>query len=75
MSRIQGRSTTADPGWAPHVFGTDRFVTTMLDAGVHLRDVRSPPDTPTRTTMRYDRARKDFDRPNYVLAVFMAFGT
>ena len=29
-----------------------------------------------RTTMRYDRARKNLDRhPNYVLAAFMAAGT
>src|SRR5215472_5370066 len=52
-------------------------VTTMLDAGVDLRDVQiaarhaDPP-----TTMRYDRARKNLDRhPNYVLAAYMASGT
>ncbi|WP_207922484.1 hypothetical protein [Micromonospora sp. KC606] len=29
-----------------------------------------------RTTMRYDRARKNLDRhPNYILAAYMAFGT
>jgi hypothetical protein len=29
-----------------------------------------------RTTMRYDRARKNLDRhPNYVLAAYMASGT
>jgi integrase/recombinase XerD len=29
-----------------------------------------------RTTMRYDRARKNLDRhPNYILAAFMASGT
>jgi hypothetical protein len=33
-------------------------------------------DTPTRTTMRYDRARKNLDRhPNYILAAYMASGT
>lgn len=37
---------------------------------------RSPPGTPTRTTMRYDRARKNLDRhPNYILAAYMASGT
>ncbi|GAB3076377.1 tyrosine-type recombinase/integrase [Micromonospora schwarzwaldensis] len=39
------------------------FVTTMLDAGVSLRDVQSAArhvDPPT--TMRYDRARKNLDR-------------
>ena len=29
-----------------------------------------------RTTMRYDRARKNFDRhPDYILAAYMASGT
>jgi hypothetical protein len=29
-----------------------------------------------RTTMRYDRARKNLDRhPNYILAAYMASGT
>jgi integrase/recombinase XerD len=37
---------------------------------------RSPRATPTRTTMRYDRARKNLDRhPNYILAAYMASGT
>ena len=38
---------------------------------------RSPPATPPpRTTMRYDRARKNLDRhPNYILAAYMASGT
>ncbi|HSK55113.1 MAG TPA: tyrosine-type recombinase/integrase [Jiangellales bacterium] len=38
---------------------------------------RPPPATPTpRTTMRYDRARKNLDRyPNYILAAHMASGT
>jgi len=37
---------------------------------------RSPHATPTLTTMRYDRARKNLDRhPNYILAAFMASGT
>jgi hypothetical protein len=38
---------------------------------------RSSPATPTpRTTMRYDRARKNLDRhPNYILAAYMASGT
>jgi integrase len=46
------------------------FVTTMLDAGVSLRDVQiAARHADPRTTMRYDRARKNLDRhPNYILA-------
>jgi len=53
------------------------FVTTMLDAGVDLRDVQiAARHADPRTTMRYDRARKDLDRhPNYILAAYMASGT
>jgi site-specific recombinase XerD len=53
------------------------FVTTMLDAGVDLRDVQiAARHADPRTTMRYDRARKNLDRhPNYVLAAYMASGT
>ena len=39
------------------------------------RPDRRPPRRP-RTTMRYDRARKNLDRhPNYILAAYMATGT
>ncbi len=53
------------------------FVTTMLDAGVDLRDVQiAARHADLRTTMRYDRARKNLDRhPNYILAAYMASGT
>jgi len=53
------------------------FVTTMLDAGVSLRDVRiAARHADPRTTMRYDRARETLDRhPNYILAAYMASGT
>jgi integrase/recombinase XerD len=53
------------------------FVTTMLDAGVDLRDVQiAAPHADPRTTMRYVRARKNLDRhPNYILAAYMASGT
>ena len=46
------------------------FVTTMLDAGVSLRDVQiAARHAGPRTTMRYDRARKNLGRhPNYLLA-------
>ena len=53
------------------------FVTTMLDAGVSLRDVQiAARHADPRTTMRYDRARKNLDRhPNYILAADLASGT
>src|SRR6266511_4770029 len=52
-------------------------VTTMLDAGVSLRDVQiAARHADPRTTMRYDRARNNLDRhPNYILAAYMASGT
>jgi integrase/recombinase XerD len=53
------------------------YVTTMLDAGVDLRDVQiAARHADPRTTMRYDRARKNLDRhANYILAAYMASGT
>jgi integrase/recombinase XerD len=53
------------------------FVTAMLDAGVDLRDVQiAARHADPRTTIRYDRARKNLDRhPNYILAAYMASGT
>jgi integrase/recombinase XerD len=60
----------------PHML-RHTYVTTMLDAGVDLRDVQiAARHADPRTTMRYDRARKNLDRnPNYVLAAHMAAGT
>jgi integrase/recombinase XerD len=60
----------------PHML-RHTFVTTMLDAGVDLRDVQvAARHAEPRTTMRYDRARKNLDRhPNYILAAYMASGT
>jgi integrase/recombinase XerD len=60
----------------PHML-RHTFVTTMLDAGVDLRDVQiAARHADPRTTMRYDRARQNLDRhPNYILAAFMASGT
>jgi integrase-like protein len=53
------------------------FVTTMLDAGVDLRDVQvAARHADPRTTVRYDRARKNLDRhPTFILAAYMASGT
>ncbi len=63
------------PRLHPHML-RHTFVTTMLDAGVDLRDVQiAARHADPRTTMRYDRARKNLDRhPNYILAAFMASG-
>jgi integrase len=60
----------------PHML-RHTFVTTMLDAGVDLRDVQiAARHADPRTTMRYDRARKNLDRhPNNILAAYMASGT
>jgi integrase/recombinase XerD len=60
----------------PHML-RHTFVTTMLDADVDLRDVQiAARHADPRTTMRYDRARKNLDRhPNYILAAYMASGT
>lgn len=60
----------------PHML-RHTFVTTMLDARVDLRDVQiAARHADPRTTMRYDRARKNLDRhPNYILAAFMASAT
>jgi integrase/recombinase XerD len=57
----------------PHML-RHTFVTTVLDAGVELRDVQiAARHADPRTTMRYDRARKNLDRhPNYILAAYMA---
>lgn len=64
------------PRMHPHML-RHTFVTTMLDAGVDLRDVQiAARHADPRTTMRYDRARKNLDRhPNYILAAYMAPGT
>ena len=50
------------PRMHPHML-RHTFVTTMLDAGVDLRDVQiAARHADPRTTMRYDRARKNLDR-------------
>ncbi len=64
------------PRMHPHTL-RQTLVTTMLDAGVDLRDVQiAARHADPCTTMRYDRARKNLDRhPNYILAAYMASGT
>ena len=64
------------PRMHPHML-RHTYVTTMLDAGVPLRDVQiAARHADPRTAMRYDRARKNLDRhPNYILAAYMASGT
>jgi site-specific recombinase XerD len=64
------------PRMHPHML-RHTFVTTMLDAGVDLRDVQiAARHADPRTTMRYDRARTNLDRhPNYILAAYMASAT
>ena len=64
------------PRMHPHML-RHTYVTTMLDAGVPLRDVQiAARHADPRTTMRYDRARKNLDRhPNYILASYMTSGT
>jgi len=52
------------------------YRTCVIDAGVDLGTSRSPRHADPRTTMRYDRARKNLDRhPNDILAAYMALGT
>jgi site-specific recombinase XerD len=64
------------PRMHPHML-RHTYVTTMLDAGVDLRDVQiAARHADPRTTMRYDRARKNLERhPNYILAAYLASGT
>jgi integrase/recombinase XerD len=64
------------PRMHPHML-RHTYVTTMLDAAVPLRNVQiAARHADPRTTMRYDRARKNLDRhPNYILAAYMASGT
>jgi site-specific recombinase XerD len=76
LRRLAEMSVVRLPRMHPHML-RHTFVTTMLDAGVDLRDVQiAARHADPRTTMRYDRARKNLDRhPNYILAAYMASGT
>jgi site-specific recombinase XerD len=77
--RLRRLATSAGvrmPRMHPHML-RHTYVTTMLDAGVSLRDVQiAARHADPKTTMRYDRARKNLDRhSNYTLAAYMASGT
>lgn len=76
LKRLAEAAGVRLPRMHPHML-RHTFVTTMLDAGVDLRDVQiAARHADPRTTMRYDRARKNLDRhPNYILAAYMASGT
>ena len=72
LKQLADAASIRMPRMHPHML-RHTFVTTMLDAGVSLRDVQiAARHADPRTTMRYDRARKDLDRhPNYILAAYM----
>jgi integrase/recombinase XerD len=76
LKRLAASAGVRMPRMHPHML-RHTFVTTMLDAGVSLRDVQiAARHADPRTTMRYDRARKNLDRhPNCILAAYMASGT
>jgi integrase/recombinase XerD len=76
LRRLAEQAGISLPRMHPHML-RHTFVTTMLDAGVDLRDVQiAARHSDPRTTMRYDRARKNLGRhPNYILAAYMASGT
>jgi len=76
LKHLAGAAGIRMPRMHPHML-RHTFVTTMLDAGVSLRDVQiAARHADPRTTMRYDRARRNLDRhPNYILAAYMASGT
>ena len=75
LRALAARAGIQLPRMHPHML-RHTYVTTMLDAGVPVRDVQiAARHADPRTTMRYDRARKNLDRhPNYILAAYMASG-
>ena len=76
LHRLQKTAGVRIARMHPHML-RHTFVTTMLDAGVDLRDTQiAARHADPRTTMRYDRARTNLDRhPNYILAAYMSSGT
>lgn len=71
LRALAGQAGVTTARMHPHML-RHTFVTTMLDAGVDLRDVQiAARHADHRTTMRYDRARNNLDRhPNYILAAY-----
>jgi site-specific recombinase XerD len=69
LARQAGIDKTISPHSLRH-----SFITAALDAGVPLRDVQEAAShADPRTTMRYDRARRSFDRhATYIVATFVA---
>jgi site-specific recombinase XerD len=62
LRRLAEAAVIRMPRLHPHML-RHTFVTTMLDAGVDLRDVQiAARHADPRTTMRYDRARNKLDR-------------
>ena len=76
LRQLAAQAGVGLPRMHPHML-RHTFVTTMLDAGVDLRDVQiAARHADPRTTMRYDRARRNLDRhPDYILAAYIASGT
>jgi integrase/recombinase XerD len=76
LRQLQQASGVTIARMHPHML-RHTFVTTLLDAGVDLRDTQiAARHADPRTTMRYDRARTNLDRhPNYILAAYMSSGT
>jgi hypothetical protein len=66
-TRSATATSAASTSWPASATSTT-YVTTMLNAGVDLRDVQiAARHADPRTTMRYDRARNHLDRhPNYI---------
>jgi site-specific recombinase XerD len=75
LGRLAASAASRSPGHTQILCHT--FVTTMLDAGVDLRDIQiAARHADPHITMRYDRACQNLDRhPNYIPAAFMASGT
>lgn len=76
LHRLRDQAGVTIARMHPHML-RHTYVTTMLDAGVDLRDTQiAARHADPRTTMRYDRARTNLDRhPNYILAAYMSSGT
>ncbi|WP_433171314.1 tyrosine-type recombinase/integrase [Actinoallomurus sp. CA-150999] len=76
LRRLAALSVVRLPRMHPHML-RHAFVTTMLDAGVDLRDVQiAARHADPRTIMRYARARNNLDRrPDYILAAVVTSGT